>query len=305
MNFDDIDFDPEDSREFRFRDPDTIYYYAKDPITFIFVPPNKMFTDQYPETHEDLLAKKDVRYAVYGALPSRWSRSSALHYAILGRAVVHKDHLYVSTWQGDINPKPYAQEIVNQISKELPNYQFVLFKTENQEIIEVQPNSIGKTSSTSKTNQSYLIDGKSYSIKDLNDKRIKAHMGQIDPILCHPDLDKYPELSGYKPSTCNKTSELRNTHPQNWRRQSQDSYLYKYGESFKNWFLNEVAKTPDYVVEKIVEMKFWQENPFWEWLATFPVEKRIQIISSIYRRNTDDHDRPPLQAMIAKAIKLD
>lgn len=88
----------------------------------------------------------------------------------------------------------------------------------------------------------FVIDGTSYILSDLQAMRAAVHTrGTTHPALCHPDIDKYPELAGYKPASCGKGSgTLRATHPQRWRQAGREAgfpYLYtpEHDANFKSW----------------------------------------------------------------------
>lgn len=98
--------------------------------------------------------------------------------------------------------------------------------------------------------QKFLIGGQEYTLSDLHALRVADHSkGQAGPglgdpkaVLCHPDIDKYPELSGYKPSSCGQGgNDLRATHPQRWRQagwQAGIPYVYtpEHNITFRSWF---------------------------------------------------------------------
>lgn len=66
--------------------------------------------------------------------------------------------------------------------------------------------------------------------------RAEVHTkGKINPVLCHPDIDKYPELSGYKPVNCSGRS-TRSSSAYNWRDAARKLNIPVFtSESFKEW----------------------------------------------------------------------
>ncbi len=87
----------------------------------------------------------------------------------------------------------------------------------------------------------YEIDGQRYSRADMHRFRAGLHTGDHSgmKVLCHPDLDKYPELSGYRPVDCQGRDSSPRTGPSAWRREGWKQgvpYVYSYGEcSFRDW----------------------------------------------------------------------
>lgn len=60
--------------------------------------------------------------------------------------------------------------------------------------------------------KTYIIDGETYTHDELVERRAKLHlvgMSYVDKVLCAIDLKKYPELSGFIPTNCERKPEMK------------------------------------------------------------------------------------------------
>lgn len=244
-------------------DPDQLYYkYPEGSITFFFVPDtSNLYVAPFPTSHQDMLIDDDDLFDdVYGNLEwgsrerKEWaSRSKALELtnSMLGRIAAVGEDFIISFWNKP--NKNYLKEFVAKLFGKFP----VLSKKKDSIIViapQTEPynllgNKVVDTVFDADTivvskEKKFKIGGKMYSLQDLQDLRAAIHTKNMsfgDPfvVLCHPDIDKYPMLAGYKPSSCGSdNTEIRATHPANWRkigRQQGSPYTYSYGETFKQF----------------------------------------------------------------------
>lgn len=258
-------------------DPDSIYNddnLSNGSITFYYIPHNQHFyIAQNPVNHRDMLSDNDDLFEdVYADLlkttkinamqkESLVSRGQALAKgnAILGRIGIDGTTPLIAFWESERIPlnTNIIGNFLKALYKRLPPFQGYQNKTvlliPNQNPTTVG-NFLGTTSPSPKKtvalktqklkNKTYTIAGKNLTLSDLQSLRAAIHTkgptqvgGDPHVILCHPDIDKYPELQGYKPSTCGGyTAKLRPTHPEMWRRAAREIGQYVYtSESFKEW----------------------------------------------------------------------
>lgn len=238
-------------------DPDQLYYkFPEGSITFFFVPSSgNLYTKPYPTNHQDMLIDDDELFDdVYGDLEwgsrerRNWaSRGKALELTntLLGRIAAVGEDFVVSFWREP--PKEHLQQFLNELFEKYP-----ILDKKKDSVIVVTPKStpyslsgkpVDDTVTPKETPQNskkeFKIDGKMYSLQDLQNLRSAVHTKSFlygDPmtVLCHPDMDKYPALSGYKLANCDPTPQKR----QSWKdagRQAGLPYVYSYGESFKDF----------------------------------------------------------------------
>lgn len=262
-------------------DPDSLYYkYPDGSNTFFFLPKSgELVMQPYPTNHQDMLTEDDDLFQTVFAnflkttpLTGRVrrelaSRGQALAHgdAILGRIGLDRMTPLIAFWESPRVPvnTTTVGAFLNALYRKLPAFKQFQDKTvllipgqrpvtvaeftgattaagpspERQVALKQPPKPRQKKAKT------YMIDGQRYSLAELQAMRAAVHTrGQTHPALCHPDLDKYPELSGYKPATCGGKGggELRSTHPQRWRQagwQAGIPYVYtpEHDESFKSW----------------------------------------------------------------------
>lgn len=245
-------------------DPDRIYYkFPEGSLTFFYVPNSgNLYIKPYPTSHQDMLIDDDDMFEdVYGDLEwnskerKEWSSRGVVlskTNTIMGRLGAVGDNFVLSFWN---DPTEYLNGFLNKLYKKFP----ALSEQKNKTIV-VAP--IGSTNykkpyllsgggiedqASSKTNpedvkKKFVIAGRTFSIEDIRKLRASLHMGHdttVTAVLCHPDLNKYPELAGYRPSYCgNIQTQTRDNHPSNWRQAAKKHNLYAYGEnfSFKDFF---------------------------------------------------------------------
>lgn len=246
-------------------DPDQLYYkFPEGSMTFFFVPDTtNLYLAPYPTNHQDMLVDDDDLFDdVYGNLEwgskqrKEWaSRGKALELtnSVLGRIAAVGEDFVVSFWK-----KPPINDLKGFVAKLFEK--FPTLARRKDAIIIVAPqtapyNLSGKklnpddtiaaaeTPATSKEKK-FQIGGNVYSLQDLQSLRAAVHTKSMafgDPlaVLCHPDMKKYPMLAGYTPADCGgEHGDVRSTHPEKWRQAGRqiDPYLYKYGETFKEFF---------------------------------------------------------------------
>jgi hypothetical protein len=199
------------------------------------------------------------------------SRGKALAHgdAILGRIALDKMTPLIAFWENtnlSVNTTVVGA-FLNALYKKLPAFKGFQDKTvlllpgrppvtvatftgaevaapsPEREIVQKAPVARKKRAVKAAPSPAYVIDGTSYTLSDLQAMRAAVHTkGTTHPALCHPDIDKYPELAGYKPSTCGEKGggTLRATHPQRWRQAGREAgfpYLYtpEHADNFKSW----------------------------------------------------------------------
>lgn len=245
-------------------DPDQLYYrFPEGSMTFFYVPSTgNLYMAPYPTNHQDMLVDDDDLFDdVYGDLEwgtrerREWaSRGKALTLtdAVLGRIAAVGEDFVVSFWRNP--PRNHLKEFLSKLFQKYPT-----LSRRKDAIIVVAPqtapyNLAGKPLNPNDTvaqaetpaiskEKKYQIAGNAYSLQDLQNLRAAIHtksMAYGDPlaILCHQDMAKYPELAGFRPASCGEKGDLRKTHPEKWRQAGKniDPYLYKYGETFKEFF---------------------------------------------------------------------
>lgn len=269
----------EDLSDFNNVNPDTIYDFAPDgSMTFFYIPQSKnLHIQPYPTSHRDMMEDDDIADDVY---PNQRisqqdkSRGRILQKTnvLLGRIGAYGGQFCITLWSHPTNE--ILGNFLAKLYKLYPAFQkiqdktVVVFPGEAHYLTSLlggnKPNpqravKLKKTQDTPKQidTKKYEIDHGLYSLSDLQALRsaihTKANTGFGDPmqILCHPDMDKYPELAGYRPATCGKGSaNLRATHPENWRRKARElgfPYVYSYGENkinFTDWIVyQEIRET--------------------------------------------------------------
>lgn len=258
-------------------DPDSLYYKYQDfSFTFFFLPSGKLYLKPYPTNHQEMLEDDDDLFEdVYSDYLSKnplnskirrelSSRGQALTYgkAILGRFSIDKMTPLIAFWESPNYPldKTSVGSFLSSWYKKFPNFkaydrQTVLLFPKQKPITVYEFTGSATTPYVSKSIQksepinppeeikrSFSIGGDEYSIDQIRAMRSELHTkGVTNPVLCHPDIDKYPELKGYKPATCGKEfGKFRATHPQNWRQAGRElglPYLYTpENTTFKSWF---------------------------------------------------------------------
>lgn len=240
-------------------DPDVLYNnYPEGSLTFFYVPNSgNLYAAPYPTNHRNMLIEDDdVFEDVYGDFEftseqrTKWaSRGIVLQKTncIVGRIAAVGEDIVLSLWSN-----PPKKDLVNFLTKLFKKYPQLEKKKENIVIVTVnggEPYSLGgkpvkdtiKPVDTlvSKTIKKFKINGIDYSLQELQALRASLHTQTNKSalsILCHPDIEKYPELNGYKPSGCGNITNVRQSHPAKWRDAAQKAnvpYVYSYGESFR------------------------------------------------------------------------
>ena len=257
-------------------DPDGLYYHFPDGSqTFFFIPKQDvLYMQPYPTNHQEMLSEnKELFQMVYSKFLQKntldgrlrnalTSRQQALIHgeAALGRIALDGMTPLIAFWKSETTPvtPKLVRNFLKALYKKLP-----AFKNFESSTVLLIPGQIPITVSdftksksespareltlkplVKKSSKKFIINGGVYTLGDLQNMRADVHTrGYTDPILCHPDLDKYPELIGYKPASCRKIDmSLRTTHPQNWRKIGRNNnlpYLYtpENDSNFKSWFL--------------------------------------------------------------------
>jgi hypothetical protein len=249
--------------------------------TFFFLPKSgTLYTKPYPITHEDMLKDEEdddifrevfaeyLKTTPYNSRVRRElaSRGKALAYgdAILGRIGLDGMTPLIAFWESrtPVNTTTVGA-FLNALYKKLPTFkkfqeQTVLLLPEQAPVTvamftgaktaapsperEIAQRPVRKRKAKPVDAKTFVIDGRSYTLSDLQAMRAAVHTrGETHPTLCHPDIDRYPELAGYKPATCgDQTRSLRATHPQRWRQAGREAgfpYLYtpEHSTNFKSW----------------------------------------------------------------------
>lgn len=203
------------------------------------------------ETLEKALAK---------ALKPYQSRGTASQHSVLGRFGIYGNDMVISFWRSVHDPD--VKLALDALLKKYPQIKKAEVivtgadaKTENPEGKPVLLSKLLNIKGAQKVIpdilqkpkdydlKKYNIGGSLYSLKELGKLRAVTHTKRnYDPsmpsdpfaVLCHPDMQKYPELANYMPNCKGGFSTmLRATHPANWRQQGRANdlpYLYSYGE---------------------------------------------------------------------------
>lgn len=255
-------------------DPDSIYddsRISNGSLTFFFIPSNNnLYIKQNPATHADMLADDDkLFFDVYQRKRPQGdflsSRGQALERgdAILGRIGIDGLTPLIAFWQGRVKiDSLIIGNFLKALYKQIPPFQAY----QNSTVLllpDEKPITVGELLGTNMPNpkrdvklnlpkikdKTFIIDGQKLNLSDLQALRSAIHTknASVNPysILCHPDIDKYPELKGYKPSNCNNNSDFRATHPAMWRRAGRNIGQYIYTPehtSFKEWFLRNILQ---------------------------------------------------------------
>lgn len=237
-------------------DPDVLAYHAQYTTTFFYIPEtNDLLYDSDGQTHEDMLYPDeegddlvfDAVFPQYANLTSGKkrqyrSRGQALKHskAILGRLGLYRNDFIVALW----NPITFPG--VNQFKKKLfevfPQLKqltvIMIGEEKKPEIINQGNQKLETPQEKPKNNKTYKIGDGEYTEVQLRDLRTAYHnksmpIPEIKKVLCHPDIDKYPELKGYKLPACDLEKQAMKTS----YRPANDYYANKYGEgmSFSEW----------------------------------------------------------------------
>jgi hypothetical protein len=219
-----------------------------------------------------------TRKAISDELKQFGWRRTALEYsrAILGRIspttktvgvkrAARQNVIVIALWEGenDAFNKQNVKKLINQINEKYPIFAnleeyLVGFNARpilvsdflNDKQSSVNPSRIiaqDTRMSNDEVTKKFSIGGKMYSLADLRTLRSDLHVRNDQAakiILCHPDIDRYPELVGYKAPKCDQNpTGFRKTHPQNWRQAARTvgmPYIYSNeSTSFKNWLYNQ------------------------------------------------------------------
>jgi hypothetical protein len=260
-------------------DPDDLYQEGSQ--TFFFVK-GKLYIRQYPETHKDMIQSdgdlfEDVwGFGIEDGESRHFSRGVMVNEsnAQLGRIGIHSrtgpaivvafwknpsDQMLASFFDALFRKYPMFAEHKSNIMvvRGVPEYGGDGKAQEFAKAMGTEEVHPGKAVTYSPPKElarhpenpyddKYEIDGQRYSRADMHRFRAGLHIGNRSgmKVLCHPDLDKYPELQGYRPAGCGKLSVASRppeTGPSAWRRAGREQglpYVYSYGEcSFRDWVL--------------------------------------------------------------------
>lgn len=251
-------------------DPDSIYHSAS--VTFFYFPKSEeLYTAKYPNTHKDMLRDNDKIYQqVYHKAESPPEKESLYNSrgfalaapaaqaneALLGRIGIHGKVFVVAFWNKHLTKKflagffaklfeqyPQFKALQDKIvitweGTKSAKYPGVVWLTDKESEVSLQPQRAVKLAP-----KKFKIDGVDYTLEDLQRMRSMVHSaGVTNPVLCHPDLQKYPELQGFRPVDCDKSiSGPAFNHPAAVRtrgRAAGNPYANSYGEcTFSQWVL--------------------------------------------------------------------
>jgi hypothetical protein len=249
-------------------DPDTIYHNSDSKKTFFFLPWSNelLYDDDGHKTHEEMLQRDveddddmvfDMVFPDKAKLSASYkkpfrTRKAALANtpALLGRFGILYKEMVIALWTPLTNPNTSkCVKKLQQVFPMLSKMEVVLVgadkkaqaihpKSAHRAVAEPKPIKVAKHDGT------YFIDGQKYTFDQLKELRLLLHSGtyrqkgQARSVLCHGDMDRYPELNSLKAFGCkggskpsNKPSRL--TQRQKW--QAFDPYAFKYGESFREF----------------------------------------------------------------------
>lgn len=186
---------------------------------------------------EEMLTKMGIKSHDF---KSKWgSREKAIQFgkAILGRFGVYAGTLVIAFWQPRSHPRfedcILDPELTKEILKKFRGYPMKDWVVTNAnihdpaisfedlvDIDELRDKILGKIAEPVKREikvfkPEYEIDGTKFPFEQLKSFRGKLHAAPLGSkeyelalsILCHPDMDKYPELSGFVPA--NKCSNKK------------------------------------------------------------------------------------------------
>lgn len=251
--------------------------FASQTRTFWYVPKSKnLYIKQYPNTHDDMLEDNPELFEDVWGFGHHDSFTTGIHFtrdyavtetnAVAGRLGLHQYHegVIVSFW-GDVD-KSVLGEFFVAAFKELPGLEeqkdkILVVRGKDggvpEEFASIFGGEPAKKSVTfqapkelrggSKVNPydtQFDIGGKRYSLADLRKMRTDLHVGNKSGmgVLCHPDIENYPELNGYRPAGCGgKPASPTNTGPAAWRAAGRAAglpYVYSYGECEFREFMN-------------------------------------------------------------------
>ena len=244
-------------------DPDTIYHNSDYKITFFYLPwsDELLYDKDGFQTHEDLLTDDDTFFdKVFPNLAKETSgkkrpyrtRGQALKHtkAILGRFGMLHNEMIVALWNPLTNP--HINKLIKKIYQTFPQLaqmEVILIGSDGKPKVMEAPNEDRaiknqKIKKANKNEETYYINGFSYTYDDLKELRLSIHTGTYKVkdnarnILCHPDMNKYPELNDLRIS-CETPKQIDTTSSRsNWQ-DKLGPYAFKYGESFRNFIKNQ------------------------------------------------------------------
>ncbi len=254
-------------------DPDTLYHNADNKITFFYVPDEDelLYDDEGYNTHQDMLQKDDdgddmvfdmvfSQYADwpdYKKRPLR-SRKQALKHTncILGRLAHYQNDLIVAVWNplSDPNINKFKAKLLQTFPHLKKQAVVLVGKDQKPTLLNAAAKPVAqgprkgigfdRNAAAEANIKKFNIGGKSYSLSDMHHLRVSIHtksmpLDVVQGVLCHPDMDNYPELRGYRiKCPTDKMPERVPTNRERWRTAAReiDPYMFKYGESFADFF---------------------------------------------------------------------
>lgn len=244
-------------------DPDQIYYRHPDmSLTFFFMPETKeLIMRPYPEAHWEMLQDEEVFDSVYRTylMNRTLTRKEKQELQHRTPALIHGDGLagrlgfdratpIVAFWDSkkeEVNKanvtaffealfknKPQFAQFINSIVIVLPGGKPILAIDYLGKKADDKPQ---VKAVKKKVDKKYVIDGQSYKLSDLQNMRADVHSKNVThPALCSKDLLKYPELMGYRPSTCD---DIARPSRLSWQQAARQARVPIYSDSveFKNW----------------------------------------------------------------------
>lgn len=247
-------------------DPDTLMHEASNKITFFFIPDgNELLYDGDDPyiTHQEMLQKDEdgddfifnAVYPQYAKLPDYKkepyrSRGEALKHsnAIIGRLGFYKGDMVVAVWNSLVS-NPNASKFKSKMLETFPalkKHEVILVSKidDDPELLNAPKNAPQRQKQDvgidhEKTVKKYVIGGQKYSHSDIHNFRASKHSGWLpgaQMVLCHPDMNKYPELSGFRIPCGDERSPTRQRAVD-----PRDPYRGKYGESFADFLLDKTV----------------------------------------------------------------
>jgi hypothetical protein len=240
-------------------DPDALY--TNNSITLLYIPrEDRLWFEPYPASHQDMLYDDDIFADVFpGIKPEKRlrSRGQAVKHAILGRFGIYGGDYFLSFWNplADHNVRKAIEAFFADFPKLNALYEKIIVtgmvtmnKPDKPVILADYMLSGSKpahsdvslqidTPKIDKTIVKYTINGRMYSLADLQNMRASMH-GKANyqhPVLCHSDMEKYPELKGYKPVNCDDRGGAftKRGYARQVARDLGYPYMYSYGEWVK------------------------------------------------------------------------
>jgi hypothetical protein len=255
---------------YKLMDPNSLF--NKGSMTFIYSKSGELYFKPYPTTHHDMCLYDDIFDDVFQPekklnndqkLSIAKQRNLQIKNAIMGRLAPYHGDIIIAIWNKMDHYlfNPFIKTLIQKHPEFKEASVVVVGKEEKpmllSDILNTQPvakKKVTATLSPKKKSKPYSINGQQYTIDDLMDLRKRAHSDaaqwdKIKLVLCHPDMEKYPELQAYIPAQCNKHSTFRKLQQQlsqnkmRWSDAMQSAGISYENFYFKNWLLIENLNT--------------------------------------------------------------